>query len=264
MPSSRPTDRRRAAAGRIAGAGLAASLVLAAAGLAPAPAQAEMSAAEKAEFGAFIREYLLDNPEVLVEAMEVLQGREQAAQQERARAAIAAHRDRFQAGPTTYAAGPENASATVVEFFDYRCGYCRRALPVLQELIQEDGDLRVVFLEFPILSEESVVAARAAMASLKQDRDKYLEFHSALMNARGSLSEPAVLAIAADLGFDTEKLKADMAAPEIERALAENQQLAQLLGVNGTPAFVIGDSLVPGAVPKAQLEALIAEARKGG
>lgn len=228
------------------------------------PVKAQMSAEQKAEIGTVIREYLLENPEVLMEALEVLQEREQAAQSAQARDAIAANQDMFRSGPMIFAAGPEDASATVVEFFDYRCGYCRRALPVVQELLDEDDDLKVVFLEFPILGPESVAAARAALAVLKLDRSRYLDFHAALMNARSNLTEPVIMATARELGFDPQQLAAAMEDPEIDRALAENYQLAQALGVNGTPAFIVGDKLVPGAVPKGQLEALIAEVRSGG
>lgn len=265
-----PTLPRRAAprsrlASRMAGIGLSASLALAAGtALAPTPASAEMTAEQRAEMGQFVRDYLMQNPEVLVQAMDVLQQREQSAKLEQAKAAISLHKDKFQGGPTTFAAGPENASTTLVEFFDYRCGYCRRALPTVQELLAEDDDLRVVFMEFPILSEESVVASRAAMASLKQDRSKYMDFHSALMSSRGNLTEQAVLGIAGSLGLDTGKLKADMASPEIEAALAANHAMAQEIGVNGTPAFIVGETLVPGAVPKGQLQQLIADTRKGG
>jgi len=244
-------------------AGLA-FIVAGAATLPAIPAQAQMSSEAKAEMGAFIREYLLENPEVLMEALEVLQEREQAAQQVQAREAIAANQDMFRSGPMIFAAGPENASATMVEFFDYRCGYCRRALPVIQDLLDEDDDLKVVFLEFPILGPESVAASRAALAVLNLDRSKYLDFHTALMNARVPLSEPVILAMAGEMGFGADQMKTAMADPAIDRALAANHQLAQALGVNGTPAFIVGDSIVPGAVPKAQLEQLIAEQRQGG
>ncbi|MEQ8344946.1 MAG: DsbA family protein [Sneathiellaceae bacterium] len=264
-PASRRGAPKPRLAGRMAGLGLAASLALAAGtALVPTPASAEMSAAEKAEMGQFVREYLMANPEVLVEALDVLQQRDQAAKQDQAKAAIAMHQDKFKAGPTTFAAGPEDASTTMVEFFDYRCGYCRRALPTIQEMLAEDDDLRVVFVEFPILGEESVIASRAAMASLKQDRSKYMDFHNALMTTRGNLSEQSVMGIAGSLGLDVGKLKADMASPEIEAALASNHAMAQAIGVNGTPAFIVGDTLVPGAVPKGQLQDLVAESRKGG
>ena len=259
-PMNAPTRMPRP----LAALGLAAGLAMTSAvAFPPAPASAEMSAAEKAEMAAFIRGYLLENPEVIVDAMEVLQQREQTAKAEQAKAAIVAHKDKFQAGPTTFAAGPEDASTTMVEFFDYRCGYCRRALPTIQEMLAEDDDLRVVFIEFPILSEESVLAARAAMASLKQDRGKYMDFHNALMNSR-ALNEASIMGIAGNLGFDVEQLKRDMSSSDIDNALNVNQQIARDIGVNGTPAFIVGDNLVPGAVPKAQLQELVANERSGG
>jgi protein-disulfide isomerase len=158
-------------------------------------------------------------------------------------------------------AGNPVGDVTLVEFFDYHCAYCKRALNAVTAVLGEDPGLRIVYKEFPILGPDSVLAARAALASRNQDPSKYLEFHVALMSTRGRLTQPRILEIARDAGFDAERLVADMASPEINTAIERNIELARSLEINGTPTFVIGDQLVPGAVDLDTLRRLIAEAR---
>jgi protein-disulfide isomerase len=151
---------------------------------------------------------------------------------------------------------------TLVEFFDYRCPYCKQVSPSLQALLKEDPKLRVVYKEFPVLGRESVFAARAALAARKQG--KYELFHNALMALKGQLGDDIVLKTAGAVGIDVEKLKADMGAPEIEAQIRRNHELAQALDIRGTPAFIVGTTLIPGAVDVATLRQKIAEARKPG
>jgi protein-disulfide isomerase len=148
----------------------------------------------------------------------------------------------------------------VVEFFDYRCPYCKQVVPSLSQLLKEDGKIRFVYKELPILGPDSIIASRAAIASRKQN--KYIEMHNALMRARGTLDEPSVLKIATETGLDARKLKTDMGAPEVDMIIERNRTLARALNLNGTPAFVIGDTTVPGAVDLPTLKSLVAEARK--
>ena len=154
--------------------------------------------------------------------------------------------------------GNPKGDVTLVEFFDYQCGYCKRSLKPVKDLLETDRQLRIVWKEFPILGPVSRFAARAAMASEKQGR--YLEFHVAVMGSRGKLTEDRVMDIAGSVGLDVQRLRREMDDPAIEEYLDETIRLARVLGIEGTPAFVIGDTLVPGAVGGARLKELIARA----
>lgn len=205
-----------------------------------------------------VREYLMREPEIIYQALEELQRRQADAAAERQRTAVAANRARLFDQPIDPVAGNPDGNVTVVEFFDYQCQYCRRVVPSLQALLKEDQKLKLVFKEFPILGEASVTAARAALAARAQDH--YLPFHLALMSAR-DLSLDGIMALAESVGLDTARLASDMQSPEIEAQIQANYALAHELGIEGTPAFVIGDELIPGAVEKARLAQLIEEAR---
>ena len=206
-----------------------------------------------------VRQYLLDHPEVVVEALQLYEQRQQAAEAERRKTAILALADQLTADPADPVIGNPEGDVTLVEFFDYRCPYCRQMTDTLAQLIDEDPRLRVVMKEFPILSRESVLAARAAMAAQRQG--KYEAFHFALMENGGGFSEDEILAVADSVGLDTERLSGEMQDPAIEAVLRNNHALAEKLGITGTPAFVIGDTMVPGAVSLDELRAKIAEAR---
>ena len=205
-----------------------------------------------------VRDYLLREPEVIYQALEELQRRQAAAEAERQRVAVAANRAQLVDRADDPVAGNPAGDVTVVEFFDYQCQYCRRVVPSLQALLAEDQELKVVFKEFPILGEASVTAARAALAAREQDR--YLPFHFALMSA-GDLSLETIMALAESVGLDSERLASDMDSPAIATRLQANLALARELGIEGTPAFVVGDELIPGAVDKTRLAQLIATAR---
>jgi protein-disulfide isomerase len=163
--------------------------------------------------------------------------------------------------PNSYVGGNPDGDVTLVEFFDYRCGYCKKAHPIVVELLKTDKNIRMVYKEFPILGPQSKLAAVAAIAALRLDSTKYYDFHNALITARGALSHQAVLDIAAEAGLDPAALTAAMKDPEIKRIIAQNYRQAKLLGINGTPGFVIGDSIVPGFITLAQMRDLIQEAR---
>ncbi|WP_291399213.1 DsbA family protein [Devosia sp.] len=217
------------------------------------------TAAPRADFESLAKEYLLSNPEVIVEAVKQLEARQQAAQENELTAVLTARHDEIVSDPTSPVGGNVDGDVTVVEFFDYNCPYCRQAAPMLQQLQQEDSGLRIVFKEFPILGPGSHFAARAALASQKQG--KYLAFHSAMMAFKGSISESSTLEIAASIGLDVEQLKLDMADPAIEDAIAANFDLADALRLSGTPSFISGKQITRGLVDLETMAQLIAAAR---
>lgn len=235
---------------------------------APKQAQAQMqSPAFPAEQRAAVRDVLVDNPEVLEvllrhpeilqEASHVLVKKAEAQRQ-----ALTANAKALFDDGVSYVAGNPKGDVTLVEFFDYRCGYCKQVQPSLQTLIKEDPKLRVVLKELPVLGPDSVIAARAAIAALEQDKGgKYFAFHNAMMGFRGQLTEPEVFRMATASGLDLTKLKADMAAPKVEQVIRANLALAEKLGINGTPGFVIGQELVPGAISLDAMRQLVKAAR---
>lgn len=200
------------------------------------------------------------NPEIIVEALQTLRQRPPSGA-EQLRNTVLAHGDALFNDPADPVAGNANGSVTIVEFFDYRCPYCKQVAGIVTDVLAADKDVRLVFKEFPILGEDSVDAARAALAAHRQGG--YARFHAALMNSKGVLSLGRIFALAHEIGLDTDRLRADMDAPEILDALRANHALARALNIQGTPAFVIGDQLVPGAVSAETLRGLIARARQG-
>ncbi|QPC44744.1 DsbA family protein [Kaustia mangrovi] len=231
------------------------------AGMAPAQAE-EFSDAQRGEIGEIVRDYLLENPEVLREAFQALEEKEQAAQAEKVTDLIRENSDALFQSPLDHVAGNPDGDVTMVEFFDYNCGYCKRSLADVLALIENDPDLRFIPKEFPILGPGSVFASRAAIASRKQD--KYWPFHLAMMKHRGEIDEDTVLKIAGDVGLDVEQLKTDMEAPEVKETIEQGYKLANLLGIQGTPAFVIGEQFVPGAMGREVLEGAIDAERQAG
>ena len=207
-----------------------------------------------------VREYLLREPEIIYQALEELQRRQAEAEAARQQAAIAENRGDLLNDPASPVGGNPDGDVTLVEFFDYRCAYCRRVVSSMRALLDEDRDLRVVFKELPVLGPDSERAARAALASRRQGG--YVPFHFALMAAE-DLSLQGIRAAAEAVGLDPDPLEADKSAPEVKAAIQANNALANELGIEGTPAFVIGTQLIPGAVDKARLEQLIREARSG-
>jgi protein-disulfide isomerase len=182
--------------------------------------------------------------------------------EERARAAVVERRDELLNDATAPVAGNPKGDVTIVEFFDYRCPYCKQVEPALEALLKEDRQLRIVYKELPILGKDSVYATRAALAARKQA--KYDKFHTAMMAAKGQIDEKSILQVATASGLDIERLKSDMTASEIDDIIKRNYDLAQALDIHGTPAFIIGGELVPGAIDIATMKQKIAAARKSG
>lgn len=234
------------------------------AALAPPAAAAEPTPEQRQQIEQVIRDYLTKNPEVLIEALQAAERKMKDQQDERAREAVAAQRDELVNDPAAPVGGNPKGDVTIVEFFDYRCPYCKQVEPTLEALVKEDGKLRIVYKEYPILGPESVLATRVALAAFKQGARQYGRFHGAMMNAKGQITEEVILKIAADAGLDMAKIKSDMTAPEVEAAIKRNYGLAAALNVHGTPAFIVGDAIAPGAVDLDTLRKMVADARKSG
>jgi protein-disulfide isomerase len=224
-----------------------------------APA-AEFTPEQKKAIEAIIRDYLSNNPEVLLDALQAGEDKLKSESKDKAAQALSARRRELLDDPETPVGGNPKGDVSLVEFFDYRCPYCKQVEPALEALLGQDKQLRFVYKEFPVLGADSITASRAALAARKQG--KYDALHRALMSTKGQLDEATVLKVAQSAGLDGERLKRDMAAPEIDRALKANLQLAEALDIRGTPGFVIGDEIVPGAIDLETLKGLIAAARR--
>ena len=241
------------------GAALIAALAIAP-GLDGSPAGAQAPAIPREAIEEIIREYLLSHPDVIVESLRQAEQRKREAAQAQARAAVQAHRQGLLQDPDSPVGGNPAGDVTVVEFFDYRCPHCRRMVPVIKTLLAEDRGVRLVYKELPFLGEESVLAARVALAARGQG--KYVEAHDRLMVEAGPFTRAAVLATLAGIGLEGERLRADMDAPEIGTLIGRELALAQALGINGTPALVVGGELVVGAVDLGTLRDLVSRARR--
>ena len=247
---------RKLIAPALAGIVLAAAAVL--------PAQAETSAEEKREIARIVRDYILANPGIIEEALVALEAQRREAEQTQQRAAVAELKDRIFDSEHQAVIGNPEGDVTLVEFFDYNCGYCRRALTDALALIEANPDLRVVMKEFPILSEGSMEAARISAAVSDVAPDKYLDFHREMFARPGEANAQKALDVARDLGLDAETLEKAAAQPDVDENIAEVRSLAVALGVNGTPGYVVGGEPVFGAVGFERLQEKVAEARKCG
>jgi protein-disulfide isomerase len=212
------------------------------------------------EFDRRVRDYLINHPEVIVDAIQGMQARQERAELTEAQEALKARADEIFRDFNSPVGGNEQGDVTLVEFFDYNCPYCRKMAPLLIDAEKADPQLRIVFKEFPILGPGSEFAARAALAAQRQGR--YEAFHHALMGAKEKVSEDSVLATAAKIGLDVERLKADMQEPSIQVAIDRNMALAAALRINGTPGFIVGDQILRGATELTVLQGMIAQARK--
>jgi protein-disulfide isomerase len=206
-----------------------------------------------------VHDYLFQNPQLVVELLEAAKHQMEAAKEERAHQALSARRSELLSDPMSPTSGVSDGDITIVEFFDYRCPYCKAVEPSLEALLQQDSRIRIIYKEFPILGPASVFAAHVALASRRQG--KYDAFHKALMAMKGQLDEKIVLDVAREVGIDLDQLRTDIKAPEIDAALRRNFDLAAALAINGTPGFVIGDNIVAGAADIDTLKRMVAETR---
>lgn len=212
------------------------------------------------EFEERVRRYLLENPEVIAEAIERLQEKRRVAERNEVQSIITARANELLRDPASPVGGNPDGDVTIVEFFDYNCPYCRKMGPVMVELEQSDPNLRIVYKEFPVLGPNSTAAAKVALAAHRQG--KYDEYHKTMMHAQGAADEASALKLAEELGLDMERLKEDMSDPEIEAAINRNLALAQELRINGTPTFVIGEEIVPGQTVLRVLRQMVERARQ--
>ena len=230
---------------------------------APQPEAAETATIDTATIGPVIEDYLLANPRLLERMSVELETQIRAEEGERARIALAALEDEIYNDPANIVLGNPDGDVTLVEMFDYNCGYCRQVVADVMALVEEDPDLRVILKEFPILSQSSVDAARIAILVGRSEVD-YQDFHTALFSSRGQVDTQAALAAAESLGLSRVSLELEMTAPDVSDALQRTYTIAQALGISGTPTFIIGDEVIPGALPKADLLRRIESMRECG
>ena len=224
---------------------------------------AEFNDAQRKEMGAIVRDYLLAHPEILQEMNQTLEQQQKLAEDEQRKSGLTKNATAIFHNKTDFVAGNPDGKVTMVEFFDYNCGWCKKGFPEVLAMIEADKDLRIVLKEFPIFGEDSEYAARAAIAAIKQG--KYWDLHAAMFQHEGKIAKDSVDEIAAGLGLNMEQLRKDMEDPATAEILLSNRELAQSLAINGTPAFIIDDRLVPGYLPQSELASAVNDVRtKGG
>jgi protein-disulfide isomerase len=233
---------------------------LAAGGSAACMADDALTPAQKDAVNKLVHDYIIEHPEVLVEALKDFESRQQAVSETARRQAVDDRQADLFNDPASPIAGNPKGSTTIVEFFDYRCHYCKGMAKDLSDLIDADHDIRFIYKEFPILGPPSEYAAKAALAA--QLQNKYRAFHEALYAYKGQLANDIVLDVAGKVGLDTAQLQKDMERPEIAAEIKRNYEIATALKINGTPGFVIGHSVIDGAMPIDKFKALIARERK--
>jgi protein-disulfide isomerase len=223
-------------------------------------AAADFTPDQRKAIEGIVHDYLTKNPEVMLDALEAAKEKLSKDAHDKAGAALTERRHDIFEDPATPVAGNPKGDVSLVEFFDYRCPYCKQVEPSLEGLLGEDRQLRIVYKEMPVLGPVSVVASRVALASRNQG--KYDAFHKAMMTTKGQIDEATVFKVAGSVGLDVDRLKREMNAPEIQQAIKANLDLAEALDIRGTPGFVVGEEIVPGAVDLGTLKQLIADARK--
>ncbi|MCA3446590.1 MAG: thioredoxin domain-containing protein [Rhodobacter sp.] len=244
---------------------IAASLVLALSCAVPARADlTDMTPAERESFRAEVKAYLLENPEVLIEAMDVLTARQAELEAQNDAALLQKHAAEIFNDPASWVGGNPEGDITVVEFTDYRCGYCRKAYDEVAELVKSDGNIRFVVKEYPILGEESLISARFAIAVRQVGGDAlYDKAHDALIRMRGDPTPDTLGKLARDLGLDPASILARMDSDEVAAVIAANRALGEQLQINGTPTFVINDTMVRGYVPLDGMREIVQAQREG-
>lgn len=217
---------------------------------------------DDAAFGERVRAYLMENPQVIMEAVAVLEERQAEQQVGLDSKLVSDNADALFHDGVSFVGGNPDGDITIVEFTDYRCGYCRKAHPEVAELIALDGNIRLIVKEFPILGEQSMLASRFALATRRVAGDEaYVQVNDALMAMREDVTAEALEALAEDLGLDAQAILSELGHPEIGAIIAANRQLGQDLAINGTPSFVFEDQMVRGYVPLDAMQQIVAEAR---
>jgi protein-disulfide isomerase len=245
---------------------LAPALLALAIGAVPVAVSAQsFSDSQRGEIEQIMKNYLLSHPEILVDVSAELTKRQAAAESVKQEAAVTENAKEIFNSPRGVTIGNKNGDVTFVEFFDYNCAYCKHAMGDMLDLLKTDPKLKVVLKEFPVLGPGSVEAAQVAVAAHMQDPDgkKYLDFHQKLLGGRGQADKARALAVAKETGFDMAQLEKDMKSPEVRATLEENLKMAEAMGMNGTPSYVIGKQVVVGAVGLDGLKEKIGLARCG-
>ncbi|HYS47631.1 MAG TPA: DsbA family protein [Xanthobacteraceae bacterium] len=242
----------------------AAAAVLAAFIAAPAARAQTFSEAQRGEIERIVKDYLIAHPEVLQEVMSEMEKRQAAAESEKQLTGVRDNKELLFNSPHQVTIGNPQGDVTMVEFFDYNCGYCKRALSDMLELMKADPNLRVVLKEYPVLGPGSIEAAQVSVAVRMQDKTgkKYLEFHQKLLSGRGQADKARALAAAKEVGLDMGRLEKDLASEEVRTTLQESLRLADAVGLNGTPSYVIGSNVVVGALGFAVLKEKVDIARR--
>ena len=221
-----------------------------------------MTDAERQTFRDEVRAYLLDHPEVLMEAIGVLEQRQAEAQAGTDQELVKANADALFNDGYSHIAGNPDGDVTVVEFLDYQCGYCKKAFPEVNQLLESDGDIRLIIKEFPILGEASVLAARFAIAVQQVEGEQaYSAIHDSLMEFRGEISVESLATLASSSDLDADAIMARMDSDEVSDVIAQNHALAQRLQINGTPGFVLGGEMIRGYVPLEGMQEVVAQVR---
>lgn len=220
---------------------------------------------ERTAFRAEIRAYLLANPEVIMEAVGVLEQREQAAKANNDVALAVNYADQLMNDGHSFVGGNPDGDITIVEFMDYRCGYCKKAFPEVASLIASDGNIRYIVKEFPILGEQSMLAAQFALAvKIVAGDEAYEEVHNTLMEFRGDMSQEKLMRLASDLDLDIASITVEMGGSAVAKIINNNRLLGQAMQISGTPTFVVQDQMLRGYVPQAQMEQIVAAVRDKG
>ncbi|YBV97582.1 DsbA family protein [Phyllobacteriaceae bacterium JZ32] len=225
------------------------------------PVETASAAPDRSAIEAIVKDYLIKNPEIMLDVQNALETKQAAAARIGQREAITANADKLFNSPMDAVFGNPNGDVTVVEFFDYNCGYCKHALPDMDALLKSDPNVRFVMKEFPILGPDSVRAHMVAKAFRSLMPDKYLEFHRALLGQQGRATEQSAIDVAVKLGAEEAQLREKMKAPEIATAFQDNYQIANALNITGTPSYIIGEEVVPGAIGLEGLAQKIADQR---
>ncbi len=221
-----------------------------------------MNDEERAAFGEAVRAYILENPELIMEAVAVLEERQQAAQAQADVQLVADNREALFNDGFSYVGGNPEGDITLVEFMDYRCGFCKRAAPEVEKLLAADGNIRLIIKEFPILGDQSVLASRFAIAVKTVAGDEaYKAAHDALIAFNGDITMPALTRLGETLALDMDAIAAAMGSPEVTAEIAATRALAERLQITGTPTFVMEDELLRGFLPFDQLQVIAADKR---
>jgi protein-disulfide isomerase len=221
---------------------------------------ATFSDAQRTEIESIIKDYLTNkHPEVMAQGLQALQQREQESAQAKTKAEVSNSKDKIFNDPTSPFSGNPKANVTIVEFYDYQCGYCKMSEESLEKIVKEDKNVKLIYKDFPILGPASAEAAKASLASVKQG--KFQAFHDSMMTKKDHLSSDMIYQVAKDVGLDVDKLKKDMADASVNDIINNNLKLGQDIGVRGTPMFIINDNIYPGALQYDQLKQAVSDAR---